>query len=76
MDLFAVHFVPLSHMPAAAESTWHGSCLACAEIARRGLVSPAKLPKLIEWMEKVRRRHSSTQYSTVAMVTYFTGTSI
>jgi tubulin-specific chaperone D len=57
MALFAIHSVAAASMydmPAVAESTWHGSCLACAEMARRGMVSSGNLPKLIGWMEKVR----------------------
>ncbi|KAK7048329.1 TFCD-C domain-containing protein [Favolaschia claudopus] len=40
MGLFAIHSVAaasLYDLPAIAESTWHGACLACAEMARRGL---------------------------------------
>lgn len=54
--LFAIHSIAaasLYDLPAIAESTWHGACLACAEMARRGLVAPEKLPELIEWLSKV-----------------------
>jgi hypothetical protein len=40
-------------LPAIAESTWHGACLASAEMARRGLVAVDKLTDLIEWLSKV-----------------------
>ncbi|KAJ6559228.1 TBCD protein [Mycena vulgaris] len=55
MGLFAIHSIAaasLYDLPAIAESTWHGACLACAEMARRGLVARAALPELIEWLSK------------------------
>ncbi|KAJ7044089.1 TBCD protein [Mycena alexandri] len=55
MGLFAIHSIvaaSLYDLPAIAESTWHGACLACAEMARRGLVANAALPALIEWLSK------------------------
>ncbi|KAJ7935612.1 tubulin folding cofactor D C terminal-domain-containing protein [Mycena leptocephala] len=55
MGLFAIHSIAaasLYDLPAIAESTWHGACLACAEMARRGLVAHAALPALIEWLSK------------------------
>lgn len=56
MSSFETHSAGVARiydMPAIAESTWHGACLACAEMARRSLVSPDKLPKLIEWLSQV-----------------------
>lgn len=55
MDMFSIHSVAaatLYDLPAIAESTWHGAALACAEIARRGLVTSDQLPTLIEWISK------------------------
>ncbi|KAF7365242.1 TFCD-C domain-containing protein [Mycena venus] len=55
MGLFAIHSIAaasLYDLPAIAESTWHGACLACAEMARRGLVARTALPALIEWLSK------------------------
>ncbi|KAF7288586.1 TFCD-C domain-containing protein [Mycena chlorophos] len=55
MGLFAIHSIAaasLYDLPAIAESTWHGACLACAEMARRGLVSTEALPTLMEWLSK------------------------
>ncbi|KDR82781.1 hypothetical protein GALMADRAFT_220773 [Galerina marginata CBS 339.88] len=55
MGLFEVHSVAaasLYDLPAIAEGTWHGACLACAEMARRSLVGPDHLPQLIEWLSK------------------------
>jgi hypothetical protein len=43
-------------LPASAECTWHGACLATAEFARRDLVSPKLLPELVKWMAKARMR--------------------
>ena len=57
MSHFAIHSVAVMtiyEMPAIAESTWQGACLACAEMARRGLVSDEHLPVLLEWLSKVR----------------------
>ena len=54
--LFAIHSLAAANMydlPAIAESTWHGACLASAEMARRGLVAADKLTDLIEWLSKV-----------------------
>ncbi|KAF8158379.1 TBCD protein [Crassisporium funariophilum] len=55
MGLFAIHSIAaasLYDLPAIAESTWHGACLACAELARRSLVEPEHLPQLISWLSK------------------------
>ena len=57
IGLFAIHSAAaatLYDMPSIAESTWHGACLACAEMARRGLVARDQLADLIEWLMKVR----------------------
>lgn len=56
VGLFSIHSVAAASIydiPSIAESTWHGACLACAEMARRGLVADAKLPELIDWLYKV-----------------------
>ncbi|KAI5896933.1 ARM repeat-containing protein [Schizophyllum commune H4-8] len=55
LGLFAIHSVAsasLYDVPTVAEGTWHGACLACAEMARRGLVTADKLPELIGWLDK------------------------
>ena len=57
LGLFEIHSISaatLYDLPAIAEGTWHGACLACAEMARRSLIEPQYLPKLIEWLSKVR----------------------
>ena len=57
LGLFAIHSVAAASiytMPSIAEATWHGTCLACAEIARRSLVPDNRLSDLFEWMSKVR----------------------
>jgi hypothetical protein len=40
-------------LPPTSEATWHGSCLAYAELARRGLVSQSRIGVVIEWICKV-----------------------
>ncbi|KAL0578630.1 hypothetical protein V5O48_003373 [Marasmius crinis-equi] len=55
LGLFSIHSVAaasLYDVPPIAESTWHGACLSCAEIARRGLIPSDKLPELIRWLSK------------------------
>ncbi|KAH9942878.1 ARM repeat-containing protein [Amylocystis lapponica] len=55
LGLFSIHSMAaasLYDMPALAEATWHGTCLACAEMARRGLVADEKLAELIDWLSK------------------------
>ncbi|KZT19455.1 TBCD protein [Neolentinus lepideus HHB14362 ss-1] len=55
LELFTIHSMAAANLydlPAIAESTWHGACLACAEIARRGLVADNKLPELINWLSQ------------------------
>jgi len=55
MDMFSIHLTEaanLGDLPAVAEATWHGAALACAEIARRGLVASDQLPILIGWISK------------------------
>jgi hypothetical protein len=54
--LFGIHSpaaASLYDLPTIAESTWHGACLASAEMARRGLVTSNRLPELIGWLSKV-----------------------
>ncbi|KAL0945859.1 hypothetical protein HGRIS_012144 [Hohenbuehelia grisea] len=55
LGLFAIHSTTaasLYDMPTIAEGTWHGACLACAEMARRSLVSSEHAPQVINWMTK------------------------
>ncbi len=54
--LFSIHSIgvaSLYDMPSIAEATWHGACLACAEMARRGLIPDERLSELIGWLYKV-----------------------
>lgn len=56
LHLFTIHSIGLARiyeMPAIAEGTWHGTCLACAEMARRGLIADERLGELLEWLIKV-----------------------
>jgi tubulin-specific chaperone D len=57
IGLFSIHtiaFASLYDMPAIAESTWHGACLSCAELLRRGLIPHDRLADVIDWMIKVK----------------------
>ena len=57
LHLFTIHsaaVASLYDMPSIAEGTWHGACLACAEMARRGLIPDERLAELIGWLTKVR----------------------
>lgn len=61
LGLFSVHSIAgasIYDMPSVAEATWHGACLATAEMARRGLVQPSLLPQLLDWLSKARVRAS------------------
>ncbi|KZT73795.1 ARM repeat-containing protein [Daedalea quercina L-15889] len=55
VNLFSIHSIAAAtiyDMPSIAEGTWHGACLACAEMARRGLVADDALGDLIDWQCK------------------------
>jgi hypothetical protein len=56
IGLFSIHSIAtasLYDMPAIAESTWHGTCLSCAELLRRGLIANDRLVDVIGWIIKV-----------------------
>ena len=56
IGLFSIHSIAIARLydiPALAESTWHGACLSCAELLRRGLVPHDRLAGAIDWMIKV-----------------------
>ncbi|KIK93339.1 hypothetical protein PAXRUDRAFT_145292 [Paxillus rubicundulus Ve08.2h10] len=55
LGLFSIHTIAgasIYDMSSVAEATWHGACLATAEMARRGLVHPPLLPQLLECLSK------------------------
>ncbi|KAH9049928.1 TBCD protein [Lactarius hengduanensis] len=55
IGLFSIHSVAIASlydMPAIAESTWHGACLSCAELLRRGLIANDRFADAITWMIK------------------------
>ncbi|KAG8909114.1 hypothetical protein FRC00_010736 [Tulasnella sp. 408] len=56
IGLFSIHAFDgaggVQDLPPASEATWHGATLACAEIARRGLVDDEQLPELIDWLKR------------------------
>ncbi|KAF9191021.1 hypothetical protein BGZ51_007854 [Haplosporangium sp. Z 767] len=53
-DLFSEDVFKLPNgqpdISSASEHTWHGACLAIAELSRRGLLLPARLTELIPWI--------------------------
>jgi len=56
IGLFSIHSIAIASlydMPAIAEGTWHGACLSCAELLRRGLVPNDHLSDAIDWIIKV-----------------------
>jgi tubulin-specific chaperone D len=56
LGLFEIHSMAAASiydMPSIAESTWHGACLASAEMARRGCVTASFVGELTGWMFKV-----------------------
>jgi hypothetical protein len=56
LGLFDIHSAAAAaiyDLPAVAEGTWHGACLACAELARRSMIEAQYLPKLIDCVSKV-----------------------
>lgn len=44
----------MHELPTVAEATWHGASLACAEMARRGLIIDSRLSDVLQWQGKVR----------------------
>ncbi|PIL22540.1 hypothetical protein GSI_15229 [Ganoderma sinense ZZ0214-1] len=55
LHLFSIHSAGIASiydLPSIAEATWHGACLACAEMARRGLIPDERLSELVEWLYK------------------------
>ncbi|EIN12617.1 TBCD protein [Punctularia strigosozonata HHB-11173 SS5] len=55
LGLFEIHSMAAAtiyDMSSIAEATWHGACLASAEMARRGCVADYNVGELIEWMFK------------------------
>ncbi|CUA72523.1 Tubulin-specific chaperone D [Rhizoctonia solani] len=54
--LFSVHGTNLADdtldLPPVAEMTWHGACLSCAELARRGMISGSRIKEVVGWVCK------------------------
>jgi hypothetical protein len=56
IGLFSIHSIAIASfydMPTIAESTWHGACLSCAELLRRGLIAQDRLADTVDWVIKV-----------------------
>ncbi|KAG8825053.1 hypothetical protein FRC19_000490 [Serendipita sp. 401] len=52
LDIYQTHFVEGGELNTAAEPSWHGATLACAEFARQGLISGNNVPKTVNWVLK------------------------
>ncbi|KAG8833480.1 hypothetical protein FRC17_010655, partial [Serendipita sp. 399] len=52
LDIYQVHYVEGGELNPAAEPSWHGATLACAEFARQSLIAQDKLPTTINWLMK------------------------
>ncbi|TCD65493.1 hypothetical protein EIP91_002577 [Steccherinum ochraceum] len=55
LQLYSIHSIALARMyelPTVAEATWHGASIACAELARRGLIANHKLQEVLDWQGK------------------------
>jgi hypothetical protein len=65
-SLFSVHSIGIARtydLPEIAEATWHGACLATAELARRDLIGHGKMSDFVDWMTKVCcLHHCSGEY--------------
>lgn len=67
IGLFSIHSIAIASlydMPAIAESTWHGACLSCAELLRRGLIANDRLAGVIDCMIKVISSSCSVSFLT------------
>ena len=51
-DEIAASVLGVFDSPTASEATWHGGCLALAELARRGLLLPHRLPEAASIVEQ------------------------
>ncbi|PWN43872.1 ARM repeat-containing protein [Ceraceosorus guamensis] len=56
VDLFRINVVDIlgeaEDLSNVSEYTWHGACLAIAELARRGLLNPEELDEKLLWVSK------------------------
>ncbi|EJF63417.1 ARM repeat-containing protein [Dichomitus squalens LYAD-421 SS1] len=55
LHLFSLHSAGIASiydLPSIAEATWHGACLACAEMTRRALIPDERLSELVQWLYK------------------------
>lgn len=53
-------FTSTLEISAVSDSTWHGTCLAIAELSRRGLLLPSRLAEVLPWIMKVSNVCSKT----------------
>jgi hypothetical protein len=57
IDMFSENMFTTEDGPidfsAVSDATWHGACLATAELTRRGIFTPDHLHQMIPWVIKV-----------------------
>lgn len=53
VDLSERESIQHADVSAANDTTWHGACLALAELSRRGLLLPERLSEAVPWVLRV-----------------------